>query len=140
MVLPALFHPLNTISTSSDHSITTPSSQMGWTRVNQVSIYLIDIVRERSKSIVDLLSNEELLEEEREKAKKIRDRMSNVIGDKGMSYGAQGSFGSGYDSYSNKNQGTSSSSTSYTNYGNSGLGQYGDYTNHKSTLDKYKNK
>ena len=71
------------------------------------------IVRERAKVVVGLLSNEELLEEERLKAKNIREKMSGVVGGSAGGYGASsgsyggssggyggaGSYGGGYDNY-----------------------------------------
>lgn len=54
--------------------------------------FILIIVRERSKAVVELLSNEQLLEEERVKAKTIRERMAGVVG--GSSYG--GYSGGGY--------------------------------------------
>jgi hypothetical protein len=84
-----------------------------------------------------LLSNEELLEEERTKAKNIRDKMSGVVG--GMNYGgyggeSRGGMGGKYESYDSKNYGKSSDSGSYNN----NTGGFGDYNYNKSTLDKYK--
>ena len=114
-------------------------------------------VRERAKQVVNLLTNEELLEEERVKAKNIRDKMSNVLGSGSSSnydsgyggssnsgYGGYGGSSGGYsgggnnkyDNYGSKNN----KKDSAYNYGNSGLGVYGDYTYNKSTLDKYKDK
>ena len=92
------------------------------------------------------MSNEELLEEERVKAKTIRERMSNVV--TGSNYGGftgkDSSLGAGskYGSIDNKSyqSGGYSGSTNSTQpgYGDSGLGVYGDYSVQKSTLDKYK--
>lgn len=65
---------------------------MASTGARQVTNVLF-IVREKSKQIVELLSNDEHLEEEREKAKKIRDRMAGVTG--GMNYGGYSGSGSG---------------------------------------------
>lgn len=78
-----------------------------------------------------------MLEEEREKAKTIRERMNGVVG--GVQYGAGGSGGdSRYDSYNSKNYGGSKDGSNKT-YGDGGMGMYGDYNYNKSTLDKYKN-
>ena len=103
--------------------------------------------------MVNLLTNEELLEEERVKAKNIRDRMSNVLGsgsssnyDSGYggssSYGGSGYGGQGsrYDNYGSSKNSKNSKKDSAYNYGSAGLGVYGDYTYDKSTLDKYKDK
>lgn len=37
--------------------------------------YLLQIVREKTKQVLDLLTNEKLIEEERENAKKIKERL-----------------------------------------------------------------
>ena len=87
-----------------------------------------------------------MLEEERVKAKTIREKMSNVVG--GTTYG--GGYGGSYNSSnSGSGNGGSYGSSSYSkpeggkkkddsyNYG-SGVGYFGDYTYNKSTLDKYK--
>jgi hypothetical protein len=117
----------------------------------EASTPILISVREKSKTIVELLSNEELLEEERVKAKTIRERMAGVVGGSGGGYSAGGYGGSSnyggssygnqskYESYNSKNVG-SMSSGSTGGYGNtgSGLGVYGDYGTTKSTLDKYK--
>lgn len=94
--------------------------------------------------VVDLLSNEELLEEERVKAKNIRERMSGVV--TGSNYGGFTGSGSGgssisskYGSIDNKSYQTGGySGGSSSTYNESGLGVYGDYNVSKSTLDKYK--
>lgn len=108
----------------------------------------INSVRERAKLVVNLLNNEELLEEERVKAKTIREKMSNVVG--GTTYGAgyggsynnngsssSGYGGSGYGSSSYSKPDSDKKKNDSYNYG-SGLGYFGDYTYNKSTLDKYK--
>ena len=85
-----------------------------------------------------------MLEEEREKAKTIRERMSGIAG--GTHYGGQtGGYGgdSKYDSYNNKSYGGKPTNNNKTFSGGDitgGLGAYGDYTYNKSTLDKYKDK
>lgn len=84
-----------------------------------------------------------MLEEEREKAKTIRERMSGIAG--GTHYGGYtgGSGGdSRYDSYNNKNYGGKSTNNKTFSGGDitGGMGVYGDYTYNKSTLDKYKDK
>lgn len=95
--------------------------------------------------VVNLLSNEELLEEERVKAKNIREKMSNVIG--GSAYRENSNNGGYGGGYSGSNSGNNSKYDNYDNkkknennaynYGNS-LGAFGDYAYNKSTLDKYK--
>lgn len=94
--------------------------------------------------VVDLLSNEELLEEERVKAKTIRERMSGIVS--GSNYGGFSGSGSGsggssisskYGSIDNKSYQTGGYSGG-SSYNESGLGVYGDYNISKSTLDKYK--
>ena len=99
-----------------------------------------------------------MLEEERVKAKTIREKMSNVLGN-GNSYGAgsgsgSGGYGGGSSGYNNKSYDNYDKGNKYDNYdkkkvsnkdnaykyGNEGLGVYGDYTYNKSTLDKYKDK
>jgi multidrug resistance efflux pump len=50
---------------------------MASTAVKQVQTST-NAVREKAKSIVDLLTNEELLEEERVKAKTIRERLAGA--------------------------------------------------------------
>lgn len=98
-------------------------------------------IRERAKVVVDLLSNEELLEEERVKAKNIRERMSGVVS--GSNYGgftgnSAASIGGGkYGSIDNKSY-QSGGFSSTPSYNEGGLGVYGDYGTAKSTLDKYK--
>jgi len=99
---------------------------------------------------VALLNNEEQLEEERIKAKTIRDKMSNVVGGgygggSGSGYGGSGS-GSGYGGYDGgysnyghkeeKKKKNNEGSSTY-NYGNS-VGHFGDYTYSKSNIDKYR--
>jgi hypothetical protein len=96
--------------------------------------------------VVGLLNNEELLEEERVKAKSIREKMANVVGGSAYNNSGYGSnsassnhYGNGlggsskYDTYDNKKK---AENKTY-DYGNS-LGAYGDYAYNKSTLDKYK--
>ena len=84
-----------------------------------------------------------MLEEERQKAKTIRERMSGIAG--GTHYGGYtggGGYGGDgkYDSYNSKNYGKSNGNKSYSNNDNvGGMGVYGDYNYGKSTLDKYKN-
>lgn len=67
------------------------------------------VVREKAKQIVELLSDEERLKEEREKAQKIRERMAGVTGGVHYGYSGSGGYGSGYDSkyesYNNKSYG-----------------------------------
>ena len=104
--------------------------------------------------MVSLLGNEELLEEERVKAKNIREKMSSVVGGGAYSNSGYGSSNSGYSGYNGGNSGYGgNSSGGYSSkydhhdkkkneskpydYGNS-LGAYGDYSYNKSTLDKYK--
>jgi hypothetical protein len=82
------------------------------------------LVREKAKSVVGLLQSEELLEEERVKAKNIREKMSNVVG--GSSYGSSGSSGnsgnSGYGGYGGNG--------GYGGHGgHGGYGGYGDNSN-----------
>ena len=84
-----------------------------------------------------------MLEEEREKAKTIRERMSGIAG--GTHYGGYtGGYGgdSKYDSYNNKNYGGKPNNNKTFSGGDitGGLGAYGDYSYNKSTLDKYKDK
>lgn len=83
-----------------------------------------------------------MLEEERDKAKTIRDRMSGIAG--GTQYGGYtgGLAGdSKYDSYNNKNYGGKPNNNKTYSESNKlgGLGEYGDYSYSKSTLEKYKN-
>jgi hypothetical protein len=83
------------------------------------------------------------------KAKTIREKMSNVLGNNN-NYGAGGYSGYGgsnksYDNYDkgNKYDSYDKKKTNKDNaykYGNEGLGVYGDYAYNKSTLDKYKDK
>lgn len=82
-----------------------------------------------------MLSNDELLEEEREKAKKIRERMSGITGS--SSYGSYSSS-SAYDSYNNKNIYQNKGYGAGRDQVQGGVGVYGDYSYGKSTLDKYK--
>ena len=101
---------------------------------------------------MDLLSNDDLLEEEREKAKVIRERMSGVSGgtygsysnsdtrESGRNNGYGGGHGNGYvgsGSGSNKYSGGNISGTSYGDGGIVGS-TYGGYSETKTTLDKYK--
>ena len=99
--------------------------------------------------MVSLLGNEELLEEERVKAKNIREKMSSVVGGGAYSNSGYGSSNSGYSGYNGGNSGYGgNSSGGYSSkydhhdkkkneskpydYGNS-LGAYGDYSYNKST-------
>ena len=44
---------------------------------NNYIYYLLIIVREKSKQIIELINNEEKLEQERENAKKLRDKLGS---------------------------------------------------------------
>ena len=78
-----------------------------------------------------MLTNDELLEEEREKAENIKRKMGNVSGS------GYGSMGSGkYENYSSKNYGKTDKHAQNTN----SEFHYGNYNTGKSTLDKYKPK
>lgn len=91
------------------------------------------------------MSNDELLEEERVKAKEIRERMAGVVGgsysnqsSSGYGYGGSSSgYGNtgGYGGYGSK-ESKKKEETNY-NYGNT-LGHFGNYSYEKSTIDKYK--
>lgn len=92
-----------------------------------------------------------MLEEERVKAKAIREKMANVVGGTTYGSGGSGSYGgsngsggyggnSGYgyggsNKYENENK-KKNENNAY-NYG-TGPGAFGDYSYNKSTLDKYK--
>lgn len=99
-------------------------------------LFFYSIVRERSKFIVELLSNDDFLEEEREKAETIRKKMAGISGNYG-SYGSGGgsstSSGSRYDSYSSNlyKKGETNDKMNQFSY-------YGEYGNNSSTLSKYK--
>ena len=95
-------------------------------------------VRERVKGIVELLTNEELLEEERTKAKAIKERMGESAGS-GSTYRGMGSkgFGSGtskYEGYDSKK--TKTGGGSYGSSSNDYESGYGG--NVSSNLNKYK--
>lgn len=84
------------------------------------------------------MSNEELLEEERVKAKNIRERLAGSSSEAAYSgYGSGSKYGG--TSYKNEGgskyagQGSSSKGSTYTSYST------GSYDEGKSTLDKYKN-
>jgi len=79
-------------------------------------------VREKSKQIVELLGDDERIREERQKAKKLREKFGGSLG--GVSGGGGGggnSGGSGYSGYGNNGGGWDGSS----GYGNSGIGSSG---------------
>ncbi len=59
-------------------------------------------IREKAKAICDLLENPELLDEERNKTKQLRNKLSGVAVSSGGKYGgiSSSSYGGGYSSYS----------------------------------------
>lgn len=76
-----------------------------------------------------MLSNETLLEEERLKAKTIREKMSGIVGGSNYNYSQGGNTGSRYDGYDSRNFKPESGGNT------TGFGGYGY---EQSTLSKYK--
>lgn len=102
-------------------------------------------VREKAKAVVELLTNEEFLEEERVKAKTIRERLAGSSSDAMYAGYGSSSTGAKYGGTNYKNEGTGGGGSKYAGQGsgtkNASFTGYstGSYDEGKSTLDKYKN-
>ncbi len=73
-------------------------------------------VREKSKQLVEILGDDERVREERQKAKKLREKFGGNLG--GVSSGGGGGGGGGYSGYGNESSWNSGSE----GYGNGGIG------------------
>ena len=82
----------------------------------------LDSVRERAKAIVELLENEEMLEDERVRAKQIRERMSHMTSAYSSEAGHKAGNSHKYESYNNKTF-QERDNQDYYDYG---AGNYGD--------------